>query len=223
MRLYSKLLSVVVFVLLAQIVSADTRLWVSNSSSNGDYGGRAGLDAHCDADLNKPNVSGSTTRAFISVDASDEIRDMPNNYNVPTNEVIYRSNGSTQIAPDFATLLDAVSVNLINPVTSDAMAIEVYTGSTSTGAISGTTCNGWTDIFAGSAVLGDPKQNTELFLDDSIISCLSDHSVYCITYTSPSSAVNATPLPANSTLGQVVLFLLFVGFGGYFIFKQKSN
>ncbi len=83
----------------------------SAAHHNGKLGGRTGADGLCQASANRP--AGYTSyRAFISVDADDEIRDMPGNYRVPTNVPIQSLNG-TVIANDWADLLDgSITVTL---------------------------------------------------------------------------------------------------------------
>ena len=104
-------------------VLADVRLWVSDTTTQGDIGGRTGADGVCDSDTNKPAVASSTTRAFISVDTDDEIRDMPSLYNIPSNEVIFRQDGTTQIAPNYAALLNTTDPTPL----SDFTALSTFT------------------------------------------------------------------------------------------------
>lgn len=82
----------------------------SAGTSDGNLGGRAGADAMCVAanETGLPNA-----RAFISVDAADEIRDMPGNYAVPTTLPINGPTGTT-IANDWAALLNSEAVPLLS-------------------------------------------------------------------------------------------------------------
>ena len=71
---------------------------------DGDMGGRTGADAICQASPSRP-AGFANYRAFISIDANDEIRDMPANYGVPTSLPIIGPTG-TLIANNWADLLD---------------------------------------------------------------------------------------------------------------------
>ncbi len=76
--------------------------------TGGAIGGRAGADTLCQSASNKP-AGYSNYRAFISVSATDEIRDMPANYGVPTSYAV-RSTSNTLIANNWTDLLDG-SIN----------------------------------------------------------------------------------------------------------------
>lgn len=76
----------------------------SGGRHDGNLGGRAGADAICTSAAG--GVPGySNYHAFLSVNADDEIRDMPANYGVPTNAPIYAPNHYL-IANNWSDLLD---------------------------------------------------------------------------------------------------------------------
>ncbi|MBF0239807.1 MAG: fibronectin type III domain-containing protein, partial [SAR324 cluster bacterium] len=77
----------------------------SGGTSAGNLGGRSGADARCVAEKSAtwPNLACSNIRAFLSVDANDEIQDMPTNYGVPTNRPILGPTG-TQIRSNWPQL-----------------------------------------------------------------------------------------------------------------------
>ena len=78
---------------------------------DGNFGGRSGLDTHCQN--NKPSgLTHANTRALISVSTTDEIRDMPSNYSVPTSKPIEGTNG-VSIANNWADLLDGSIANTL--------------------------------------------------------------------------------------------------------------
>lgn len=182
MKLLNKSFLFITLLLLTAHASAEVRLWLSTDSAQGNFGGRAGLDTHCDTDPNKPVVVGSTTRAFISVDANDEIRDMPSNYSIPANQVIYRRDGVTQIAANFTALLNADTVNLDNAV--GAPFLISWTGSLADGSLSANHCNGWTVNAAIDGSGGNGTAVNETYLDASVlINCGSNQITYCMTYT----------------------------------------
>jgi hypothetical protein len=85
-------------------VATDIRLF-EMSWADGDVGNRAAADLLCSGAA--PGwAAGRTVRTLISLSATDEIRDMPANYSIPTNLPIYGPNGSSKIADDWADLLD---------------------------------------------------------------------------------------------------------------------
>ena len=78
----------------------------NGANFDGNLGGRAGADALCAASANRP-AGYANYRALISTSASDEIRNMPANYSVPTNLPITGPGpGFTRVASDWANLLD---------------------------------------------------------------------------------------------------------------------
>lgn len=70
---------------------------------NGNLGGRSGADTKCSS--NKPvGVTQANVRAFVSLSTADEIRDMPSNYGVATNQEIHSQTGS-RIATNWTALM----------------------------------------------------------------------------------------------------------------------
>ena len=173
---------------------ADIRLWRTTANTNGNLGGRSGADAFCDGDANKPSVSGSTTRAYISVSDSDEIRDMTSLYNIPTNEVIYRLDGTTQIAANFAALLNSDSVALTNSINGVASSAGgAHTGSTSVGALDAAHCQNWTNSSSGNGMGGFGDSTSGTHLNAGLTACsLVSVGLFCLTYTTPSPSATST-------------------------------
>ena len=188
-----RLLLVILFTFSLPVL-ADVRLWMSGALTSGNLSGRAGADTFCDSDANKPTVASSTTRAFISVDADDEIRDMPSLYNIPSNEVIFRQDGTTQIAPNFAALLNADSASLISSVSTAGFS--VFTGSSFDGELDSLgACNGWTASgTVNLANIGDSLSLDGAFLFNSASVCRTNFRLYCITYTAPVASRASTGL-----------------------------
>ncbi|BFT31945.1 hypothetical protein D210916BOD24_31210 [Alteromonas sp. D210916BOD_24] len=185
--------SLLILLSITTVAIADVRLWIPDAGTDGNLGGRTGADNFCNTDANKPVVAGSTTRAFISVSAADEIQDMPTLYNIPTNETIYRVDGTTVVASNFAALLNTGTTLLTNNVGTDL----AYTGSTGTGAVNNT-CNGWTDNNA--AVFGTngasfSKDNTYL-TNGPNYPCDNVIYLYCMTYTPLAASSAGTDITA---------------------------
>lgn len=192
-----KYLSAVLFLAFASSSYAEVRLWVSDDSNDGNFGGREGVDAFCNADEEKPAIADSTTRAFISVNETDEIRDMPTNYNIPTNEVIFGYDGTTQIADNFTALLNASVTPLTNPISLNSFARQVWTGSNSIGAVDTYTCENWTAATGFGGKNGQSDSATGVAIAASTQGCDNGFKTYCITYTPPAPATvrgSASPL-----------------------------
>ena len=188
----SKSLLAISLLVVTSNLNAEVRLWASQDRNTGNFGGRAGLDTHCDTDGNKPtpNIANSTTRAFISVDSNDEIRDMPTNYSIPTDEVIYRADGTTRVAANFTALLNVGSTPLENSIgVFSSVSNLVWTGSNSSGIVTSSTCVGWTsDSSSGSNGQQNITGPTSISMGS--VTCSASIRTYCITYTPP------TPAPA---------------------------
>lgn len=186
-----KVFTAISCLMLSATIWADIRVWVSATSNDGNLGDRAGADALCDADGNKPSVPGGTTRAFISISASDEIRDMPASYGIATNEIIYRSDGTTQIASNYAALLDTSSTSLVNAI--DTSPQFIWTFSDDTGALDANNCSGGAST-AGNGFRGNVSSTDTNSLALSSGACSASHGLYCITYAAPNTAPTFTNL-----------------------------
>lgn len=95
------ILSALVFLLMYSlpVESAEVRLWKTyertNGALGGGSGGRSGADRFCQDDRNKPELTESETRAFVSISTSDEIRDMVGRYHIADHVPVYRADGTT--------------------------------------------------------------------------------------------------------------------------------
>lgn len=195
-RIFSPVIPVVFSMLISSTANADIRIWRTTANTDGDLSGRAGADAFCDGDTNKPVVAGSTTRAFISIDATDEVQDMPTNYSVPVAEPISRQDGGLQIAANFPALLDANTTPLTNSINGIAgVAGAAFTGTTATGALDANNCSGWTTT-AGNGQSGLGNSTGGGYLATGVTSCSNATSIglFCITFTT------AAPVSGNSEL-----------------------
>ena len=77
---------------------ADSIVFFSTPRVQGNLGGRSGADAICLNYLDNENISMfnnscSNVRAVISIDSSDELRDMVSNYSIPTDRDIRGNTG----------------------------------------------------------------------------------------------------------------------------------
>ncbi|MEM9669656.1 MAG: DUF1554 domain-containing protein [Pseudomonadota bacterium] len=191
---------------------AQTRLWSSadtgNSQFGANFGGRAGADTFCQANI-PANVSafaataGVRTIAFLSIDATDEIRDLPLTANVPTNETIFRADGTTQIATNFAALLDTTTTPLNNSIAFSAVNATPMTGSFGDGSVdTANTCSGFASgSNSDQAAIGAAGDVGPTYLRRtaslSTLPCdFLFSSLYCITFM-PAAATAATPASAT--------------------------
>lgn len=119
-------------------------------SVSGAIGGRAGADAMCAAAVSGyPGVPTANTVALLTVDAGDEIRDLPWIYGVPTERTVVGPSGSV-VANDWADLLDGSIEQSLGSAGVLTTGSFWYSGSTAFGTLAPTTCTGWTH---GSALL----------------------------------------------------------------------
>jgi hypothetical protein len=174
--------------------SGDTSAWSSTvppdvylfdgGGSDDALGGRAGADLMCaTAVTGYPSIPSTHVRAFISVDAGDEIRDLPANYGVPAGTRILSPTG-VKIADTWADLLDGD----IDQSLADAGVLTTaswwYSGSTADGSLHPNNCVGWTHP---NLLLGG-RYGTNQFTDDRWITnsdatCgLSNYHVLCVAW-----------------------------------------
>lgn len=130
-------------------------LYITTAAHDGDFdsgsGARTGLDTFCTS--NKPtNLPAECTNhhAFVSVDASDEIRDMTSEYGYVPGSPIYWWHDAWQkyrfLATDWEDMLDGSSI-AINQSTGTGENLNAWSASYSDGSLytSGSnTCVGWT-------------------------------------------------------------------------------
>lgn len=169
---------------------ADVRLWVTNSSTDGDIqqsptysSGREGADAFCNADGNKPSVTNGQTIAFISTSASDEIRDIPTNYPAfPASQTIYRKDGTTPIVNNFVALFDNFTSTFTNSV--DTSAVYAHTGTTFDGSTSSiTNCQGYTSNSASDDSDSGLATSVDFGLfADTTNTCDASLRLFCLTF-----------------------------------------
>ena len=155
-------------------------IYMSPDSYNGNLGGRSGADAKCDLAL---ILGCKINRAFLSVNADDEIRDMPGNYGFKTNIPIYWYNRSskttTKLANNWIDMLDGTILST-QTVGTGYLAI-AKTGSNWDGALAGCSCNGWTDeTNSFCSTYGDSKYSTNEWITAWYASCKNQSTHRCL-------------------------------------------
>lgn len=155
----------------------------SAGSYNGNLGGRAGADAKCVAAATSMNLDCPfSVRAFLSVDANDEIRDMPTRYGVPTNSPI-RTIVGTNIQDNWSALL---SGSLITALQNAGVVSGNYwwAGSNdASGTLSSATCNGWTSsINSDQGRAGYSPSETTTWIGSVQANCANAYEVVCLCF-----------------------------------------
>ncbi len=175
------------------ISMADTRLWVTAAAHDGDFTNvgantaRDGADALCTAE-NGANGGLANVRALISIDAADEIQDMPVNYGVPTSEQIFRDDGTTEIARHWGHLLgdkggDNLTAGIIVPI------VLVWSNSDRSGVLAGNSClNGTSNAGGNLGEVGRSDVTNDGSIDTGWVSCDTPSPVYCISWTTAPAA-----------------------------------
>ena len=159
--------------------------YLTSTKYDGNLGGRSGADAKCDIAKKYSLLTMAKTniRAFMSISATDEIRDMVSNYNVPSNAPI--------ISPFGTTISDNISDHLDGDITKvirkhfikDYIEQYAYTGSTYSGALSSYNCANWTSTTAGNG-MGQVADfdSTSSFVGGSGNNCSDAKYISCIAF-----------------------------------------
>lgn len=133
--------------------SAYYALFYTSLMYKGNLGGRSGADTKCNNDSNKPVDCVGDAWALISVDASDEIRDMltTKSVNIAYSWWWVRGTLASQAGTNWADLFDN---SIMNPASSVGYNGSPSTGSLEDGSQASDTCNNWTNSESGTAVNG---------------------------------------------------------------------
>ncbi|MCB1178115.1 MAG: DUF1554 domain-containing protein [Leptospiraceae bacterium] len=164
------------------IIDNSKRMFVTNSSFNGNLGGISGADTRCMGDTNKPS-GGSTYKAFLWASSADT-RGWPGtdwvlkadyNYRRPSdNALIFKTNSNSNF----------IETNYSNAL--DGSAEQVWTGSTT--SWSGDTikqCNDWQSSSASPVVgivgrIGTGNTTTNTTLSENSVGCDQLRKLICV-------------------------------------------
>ena len=198
-----------------------TVLYITTSNHNGSFGGRAGLDSYCE---NYSTCGSQNVHAFISVNASDEMSDLPTNYGYESNRPIYWFNSGdkklVKLASSWADMLDgSIEVSMVDGTGRDVV---VWTGSNASGRLLNDirySCSGWTDssscqggwnfhysytgnVDSGAVTFGNQSANWLYYQTplDEKLSYGPDRCGYYNTYGCPSSCPSGSYSSDNSLL-----------------------
>ena len=123
-------------------------LYYSTSTSTGNIGGRPGADGICKAGGGPSDIDYGTVHAFISINSSSEIRDLPSLYGYDESAPVYY--GATKIANNYADLLDGRITQEDGLNDAFLLTSHWWSFSTNSGAIDSNTCSGGTDASMSS-------------------------------------------------------------------------
>ena len=174
--------------------SGSTVLWVTKNKYDGNLGGRTGADAKCAADIPSALVANcQNIHAFLSVDDSDEIRDMPNcdidldghihnwyNCQKPVFWYSRQWNKYTQMANDWQDLLDGTIRISAGSAGVYVPGGDYWTGSNSIGRNIDSNCIGWGNADAwNNGTYGTGDQTNQNWLYSNNQDCRGHYPLLC--------------------------------------------
>jgi hypothetical protein len=120
-----------------------SKIYIYNGGlQTGNLNGRTGADAICDQ-TRPTDLAGFEVHAFISVDATDEIRDMPTQYGVPTDLKIVSFSSDESLGNTWSDLLDGTLAHSLEDAGVLNAGETFWSGSDVHGVIAGVSCNSW--------------------------------------------------------------------------------
>ncbi len=160
-----------------------TLIYLTTQTYNGNLGGRSGADSKCSSDIpsNLPtNCATSTIHSFISVNANDEIQDMPTVYGYASSKPLKWFNRSTGAITTFAnSWADALDNSIsATDTTGTGVTGNRWSGSAYTGALASYHCTNWTTT-SGSGQYGVSNSTTGTYLNSSYIACTNTYYLRC--------------------------------------------
>jgi len=165
--------------------ATDIVMYNAGGTHDGNLGGRTGADGICAASGNRPSGAEYTNfRAFISVDAADEIRDMPANYGVLTTLPIVGPTG-IPIANDWTDLLDGtIAATLQAAGVTGGVGQWMSGAGGDDGSVGTHTCLGWTSNGAAASFnIGSDLATTNWIRTGGTVGCdASNRPLVCIAY-----------------------------------------
>ncbi len=153
-------------------------IFVTQTTYSGNLIGISGANAKCQSDANATGLTGYTIKALIS-DASQNAKNvLPVAQQV---QPVYRLDGTTQIAANWAALWNTAAILLSKSVTETYG--EFWTGSETNGNVATSTCNNWTEGTAvGSAMVGRYNNTDYNWIAYGPRSCEVYRKLYCVAY-----------------------------------------
>jgi len=186
-----------IFVVASVSAPTESILLYTAGSHDGNLGGREGADTFCATQT----PSGYTqVRAFLSVDGTDEIRDMPTNYQISTTAPILGS-ADTLIANNWQDLLDGSITDSLSTAIADLGVAGWWSGSYTDGSLRNENCSQWssnsnnqtgslgTSISTNSSWINSGVASTCTQSSYTVLSITLKLNVLCVAY----NPVNPAP------------------------------
>lgn len=163
---------------------SDAVYMVSAGGYKGNLGGRLGADKICRDYINTAysSLPVRNVRAFLSIDAVDQIADFPTNFGVPAGVAVKGPPG-TVIADDWADLLDnSIDIDLFSAGVLSASDDKWWSGSSSDGSVAVDTCSGFTygDTASQSGVTGIGNASDGYWIYNELSTCSGNRFLLCI-------------------------------------------
>jgi len=155
-------------------------LMYSVGPHNGNLGGRAGADALC---ASQPPSGYAQTHAFLSVNNTDEIRNMPANYKIPSDEPIVGTTGDL-IANNWNELLTGSLGTSLSTAVTGMIGTGWWSGSTAAGALNSENCSGWStdaDVQYGRVGLGSEASSWWIDFDLVLPACQVSSGLFTLS------------------------------------------
>jgi hypothetical protein len=154
---------------------SESRIFVTNTVQNADFGGIAGADALCAAQAADAGLQGEF-RAWLSTQSSS-VSDRLTHASGP-----YVLVDGTMVATDWDDLVDG---SILAPINRDASGQprtgDVWTGTLATGAsYPNDDCGGFTSSTAGIGLCGTTASTTAIWTENITPSCNTLLRLYCV-------------------------------------------
>jgi hypothetical protein len=164
-------------------------LMYSVGPHNGNLGGRAGADALC---ASQQPSGYKHAHAFLSVKETDEIRDMPAKYQIPSDEPIFGTSG-VQLANNWNELLTGSLDTSLDAAVAGMKGASWWSGSTAAGALNSENCSGWSttdaDIQYGRVGLGDQASSWWIDFDLVLPACQVSSGLFTLSFLGMSTSI----------------------------------
>ena len=158
-------------------------IFVTAATSTGALGGVSGADAKCQTDANAATLPGGkagyTIKALLSATGYNAKDVLPASKQTAT---VYRVDGTTPIAANWAALWNAGTTPLTNSVSSASLS--TWTGTQDDGTTDTETCNDWTNGTGSSTGVSSATDAKDgWWLNRGSGSCIPTVvSLYCVAY-----------------------------------------
>ncbi len=116
--------------------------------------------------------------AFMTTGADDEIKDMPDNYDVDTDLPVVNAVNNESVASNWADLFDSEI--------DSALTVAWWSGSDPTGAVFDMndtgSCNNWTELSGDFALAGAADETNVTWISNSELSCNDEAYIMCLCH-----------------------------------------